>query len=471
MAPRGQHLCATQVRKRRLPVLGATPEKVSKSRKLNVSNSPVCPKLEEKSPHVLKLESAATALRPAAPKGGLLPCRSGERRRISTHLHTGVQQGGSTQVLYISGMPGTGKTAIFMEVLEQLKNQCAFHFVHINAMRLGSPVQVFREIADQMQWRTNNSNACNTVTEMFDQRKVEDPVIVLLIDEVDCLVTQSQAVLYKVFDWLGMPKARLVLAAISNTMDLPERLLPRVASRFHIERVDFSPYNKSQLYEILCSRLKGQGALDAFGDVVLRLCAARVAAATGDIRKALQVCRRAVEIRLQAAEREGPVNIADLESSERDLILANPIAQAITALTTKAHRFLAAVVIELKRKEVDAVMLRKVTSRFEKILAIVAVDSERGGIEGTVAESGGAAEDVAEAAEIFMQRLVSMGVLTKRLSSNETASGEPTFSLGSLDVEDLTSTLLKIEEDALVRELLEGGRPGSEAVRVFRPID
>jgi len=462
--------------KRRLPVLGATPglaqtpEKVTKSRKLSVSSSPVC-LLEEKSPHVLKLESAATALRPAAPKGGLLPCRSGERRKIATHLHTGVQQGGSTQVLYISGMPGTGKTAIVMEVLEQLKNQCAFHLVHINAMRLGSPIQVFREIADQMQWGTNNSNACSVATEMFNQRKVEDPVIVLLIDEVDCLVTPTQAVLYKVFDWLGMPNARLVLAAISNTMDLPERLLPRVASRFHIERVDFSPYNKSQLYEILCSRLKGQGALDAFGDVVLRLCAARVAAATGDIRKALQVCRRAVETRLQTAGREGPVNIADLEASERELILANPIAQAITALTTQAHRFLAAVVIELKRKEVDAVLLRKVTSRFQKILAIVAVDCERGCTEGTAADCGGTAADVAETAELLMQRLVSMGVLSKRASSSEFASSEPTFSLGSLDVEDLTSTLLKAEEDPLVRELLEGGRPGSQAISVFRPID
>merc|ERR1719424_1417023 len=293
----------------------------------------------------MKLESAARALRPVAPKVGLLPCRSTERKKIAAHLHTGVQQGGSSQVLYISGMPGTGKTAIVTEVLDQLKSQCAFHLVHINAMRLGSPIQVFREIADQMQWGTNNSNACSVATEMFNHRKVEDPVIVLLIDEVDCLVTPTQAVLYKVFDWLGMPNARLVLAAISNTMDLPERLLPRVASRFHIERVDFSPYNKSQLYEILCSRLKGQGALDAFGDVVLRLCAARVAAATGDIRKALQVCRRAVETRLQNAEIEGPVTIADLEAAEKDLILANPMANAILRLSIQTRRYLSAVVI------------------------------------------------------------------------------------------------------------------------------
>merc|ERR1719224_195734 len=103
-----------------------------------------------------------------------------------------------------------------------------------------------------MNCDTNNHNAVSDVTEMFKTRRAEDPVVVLLIDEVDCLVTPTQSVLYKVFDWLGMPNARLVLTAISNTMDLPERLLPRVASRFHIERVDFSPYSRSQLYEILC---------------------------------------------------------------------------------------------------------------------------------------------------------------------------------------------------------------------------
>jgi len=114
------------------------------------------------------------------------------------------------QVLYVSGMPGTGKTAIVLEALDKLKSQSQFSLVHVNAMRLGSPVQVFREIADQLQCETNNNEACSDLTEFFQGRKAEDPVVVLLIDEVDCLVTPTQAVLYKLFDWLGMPNARLV---------------------------------------------------------------------------------------------------------------------------------------------------------------------------------------------------------------------------------------------------------------------
>merc|ERR1712151_602924 len=158
-----------------------------------------------------------------------------------------------------------------------------FRLVHINAMRLAARAQIFREVADQLLCESvNNLEAHSRVSGYFSQQKDEDPVVVLLIDEVDCLMTANQAILYKVFDWLGMPNARLVLAAISNTMDLPERLLPRVASRFHIERVDFEPYGRPQLHEILCSRLKAVNALQAFnGDIVLKLCAARIAAGSG----------------------------------------------------------------------------------------------------------------------------------------------------------------------------------------------
>ncbi len=43
--------------------------------------------------------------------------------------------------------------------------------------------------------------------------------------------------LYQLFDWANNASARLIIVAIANTLDLPERLLmPRVASRM----VDFN---------------------------------------------------------------------------------------------------------------------------------------------------------------------------------------------------------------------------------------
>lgn len=52
-----------------------------------------------------------------------------------------------------------------------------------------------------------------------------------------------------------------VNSGIANTMDLPEKLLPRISSRMGIQRLCFGPYNYQQLEEIISSRLKG---IDAF---------------------------------------------------------------------------------------------------------------------------------------------------------------------------------------------------------------
>lgn len=49
------------------------------------------------------------------------------------------------------------------------------------------------------------------------------------------------------------------ISGIANTMDLPEKLLPRISSCMGIQRLCFGPYQ--QLQEIISTRLKG---IDAF---------------------------------------------------------------------------------------------------------------------------------------------------------------------------------------------------------------
>ena len=47
---------------------------------------------------------------------------------------------------------------------------------------------------------------------------------VLVVDEVDCLQSRKQRVLYTLFDWAFSPSSSFILIAIANTIDLPERL-------------------------------------------------------------------------------------------------------------------------------------------------------------------------------------------------------------------------------------------------------
>ena len=53
----------------------------------------------------------------------------------------------------------------------------------------------------------------------------ERPVTVLMLDEIDYLVTQKETLVYNFFDWpLRATTARLVVIGISNTINLPEKV-------------------------------------------------------------------------------------------------------------------------------------------------------------------------------------------------------------------------------------------------------
>lgn len=65
-----------------------------------------------------------------------------------------------------------------------------------------------------------------------------------MIDELDALVTKKQTLLYNLFDWPCHQHSRLLVIAIANTMDLPEKLQSKIASRIGNNRLVYEPYNK-----------------------------------------------------------------------------------------------------------------------------------------------------------------------------------------------------------------------------------
>ena len=145
------------------------------------------------------------------------------------------------------------------------------------------------------------------LTEYFASAK-KGPVTVLLVDEIDYLVTKSQAVVYQLFDWPLLANSRLVLITISNTMDLPERLMPRVASRLGLARLSYLPYQHDQIRRVLEERLNL--AKKVFSNEAIMFCARKVASSNGDIRKALHVCRRAIELRAGPVVSVIDINVA-----------------------------------------------------------------------------------------------------------------------------------------------------------------
>ncbi|KAI9839916.1 MAG: hypothetical protein M1819_000108 [Sarea resinae] len=231
-----------------------------------------------------------------------LPCREQEFAAVYSHLETAISDG-SSSCIYISGTPGTGKTATVREVIAQLNAAVLadeiddFIFVEINGMKVTDPHQSYSLLWEALKGdRISPAHALELLEHEFGNPSPRRVPCVVLMDELDQLVTRNQSVMYNFFNWPGLRHSRLIVLAVANTMDLPERTLSnKISSRLGLTRITFPGYTHDQLMRIVQSRLEGVP-----GDIVdsdaVQFASRKVAAVSGDARRALDICRRAVEI-------------------------------------------------------------------------------------------------------------------------------------------------------------------------------
>lgn len=91
-----------------------------------------------------------------------LPCREDEFVNIMGYIESAIGEATGTCV-YISGVPGTGKTATVLEVIRYLQHQSEeklipeFDFVEINGMKLTDPNQAYSILWECIE-RSSNKN-------------------------------------------------------------------------------------------------------------------------------------------------------------------------------------------------------------------------------------------------------------------------------------------------------------------------
>lgn len=167
-----------------------------------------------------------------------LPCRQAEFTTVYAHLEAAISAG-SGACIYISGMPGTGKTATVREVVAQLHASVQaeelddFIFVEINGMKVTDPHQAYSLLWEALRGeRVSPAQALGLLEREFDHPSPRRVPCVVLMDELDQLVTKNQSVMYNFFNWPGLRHSRLIVLAVANTMDLPERTLSnKISSR------------------------------------------------------------------------------------------------------------------------------------------------------------------------------------------------------------------------------------------------
>ncbi|KAJ8320013.1 hypothetical protein KUTeg_001600 [Tegillarca granosa] len=279
-----------------------SPIKLSSLNDLN-KQSPIKDKPKKESPS-LKLQKpdsqayhrAKQCLHTAKPDR--LVGRENELNEINSFVknHLSNKTAGS---LYISGAPGTGKTAVLTYTLDNVKASHSCKTVYLNCMTLKDPATVYGKLYTDITGKCPPS-AKDRLRAVEKCLSASGPSIIMVLDEIDQLDSKNQEILYTIFEWPALTKSRLILIGIANALDLTDRVLPRLQARPKCKPIllNFAPYSKDQIAAIIKDRLKN---LEKEGLVVMEesaviFCARKISAVAGDMRKALDVCHRAVSL-------------------------------------------------------------------------------------------------------------------------------------------------------------------------------
>lgn len=260
--------------------------------------------------------------------------RDEEREQLSGFVERCVGSE-SAGCLYVSGPPGTGKSALLDEVCQQHREAKNVAMSVVNCMSVRNAKDLSGKLSEDLGFRENAGFAY--LRTCFTQMKVNDTKKYLVIlDEVDCLVDLDLSLLYSLFEWSMQPCSRLILIGIANALDLTDRFLPRLKSRnLKPELLPFMPYSAAQIAQVLTSKLKTLAPAESttvpfLQPAAIQFCAKKVASQTGDLRKAFDICRRAIDLAEQETkERDSKAALLDSPSKTplmENINLSSPVA-------------------------------------------------------------------------------------------------------------------------------------------------
>ncbi|NXX40330.1 ORC1 protein, partial [Tricholaema leucomelas] len=179
--------------------------------------------------------------------------------------------------------------------------------------------------------------------------------------QLDLLWTRKQNVMYNLFDWPTQKHSKLIILAVANTMDLPERIMMnRVASRLV----------KGCFWSITLFLTIWDSSSIIYSSIALLVCGwvvrfllycFLVAALSGDARRCLDICRRATEICEFASQKRTPEIVRMAHVTEAiDEMFSSPYIKAIRNASFHEQIFLKAILAEFRRAGVEEATVQQV---------------------------------------------------------------------------------------------------------------
>ncbi|GMR53152.1 hypothetical protein PMAYCL1PPCAC_23347 [Pristionchus mayeri] len=280
---------------------------ISMSRSLSKSSSSLDSKRDELTtppPSECTNPSTSSLVTPIVPLRG----RENEFHRLVSLIDRS-RENKEPLTIYISGTPGTGKSAttgLVLQLLGMAPRKIKTCMVNCTSVTKGDDLcaAIMRSLEMPCPASTAKSKFTTFVTALKN-------TLVLVLDEADFV---EEKMLSSIFTMPATVSPHLIViglfqlcfklttsisikkwlcSGIANSIDLTERLLRKIKLKIEVERMVFPRYSKEELALIVSHKMKeeiaeGEG-LDSTG---IDLCARKVSAVSGDVREVMSIMRQ-----------------------------------------------------------------------------------------------------------------------------------------------------------------------------------
>ncbi|EDO18981.1 hypothetical protein Kpol_2002p52 [Vanderwaltozyma polyspora DSM 70294] len=279
---------------------------------------------------------------------GSLVTRQSHHSTLIEFLDNAIQSGNSDS-LYITGPPGTGKTAQVQAIirdnfqpipipnfdqsnttttskLSPKKNNISLSnlsyytlpngtvkkvaTVVINCIALNEESSIFNKIYNSFNSHLPSS-IVSTMSHLQDFFKLysHDTSFLVVLDEIDKLASNNSISdvtatkkIFELFLLAKVPDLNFILIGIANSLDMKDRLLARLNLRKDLlpRTLLFKPYSAEEMFEIISDRLSKikyyENEEPIFNPMAIKFAAKKCSGNAGDLRKLFDVLRNSIEV-------------------------------------------------------------------------------------------------------------------------------------------------------------------------------
>ncbi|WWC68029.1 uncharacterized protein I206_101948 [Kwoniella pini CBS 10737] len=232
--------------------------------------------------------------------------------------------------MYISGPPGTGKTALVTALGRELSEQ-GWRVVELGCMGL-KVTDIWRRLGEELSCGKTEKDVKETIT-------CEDAKVFIILDEVDSLMPPPPSIappatshlLTKLFS-LPLLSPTIKLISISNTLDLTLRARLVLPDSAQPAILPFRAYGSTEMAPIVSARINNANVEGIKLDpTAVMLLSKKVEAQNGDLRMCLGVLSSAVSLAEAEWQRKVSANIEPEKVIPLTKIAVTHILKAVTS--------------------------------------------------------------------------------------------------------------------------------------------